>query len=201
MLSYDFLDVFIYHGVSGFIGTLLAGLFIANPKLNIGMSIAIQIISAVIASSIALFGTLICLIIISIIFNIFNCSMGGIKFCRKKLSCRRLFIAKPVMKDTILCQICCDPEKNGCCVTFGKKFENWFRKPITFSYKDDDGEFLSLDYRQYGVRGSYQIGLGTFPDGNKKNVEKEKEKENFDTDIEMVKKKSIGLLKEKRIEQ
>jgi len=70
--EHDFLDVFVFHGLSGFTGTLLTGLFYSNPLLTQDKFFAIQLLSAAVTIGWGIVTTLICLLCVTFCYYLFD---------------------------------------------------------------------------------------------------------------------------------
>jgi len=152
LLTYDFLGVFVFHGLSGLIGTLLTGLFAEHPFLSTGELLLEQIISIAVACCVSVIGTFVCLLVVSGIFlltdkipkkSLVNCFVS----CRQFFCCGSCFPTE--YEPVVVCKSC------DCGMFAG--WDRWIRKPIIYDpAKQEYDKFLSVDDLQYNAA-SYDI--------------------------------------------
>jgi len=70
--EHDFLDVFVFHGLSGFTGTLLTGLLYCNPLLTQYNFFAIQLLSAAVTIGWGIVTTIICLLCVTFCYHLLD---------------------------------------------------------------------------------------------------------------------------------
>jgi len=84
-LRYDYLNVFIFHGMAGFFGTIFCGFFYQESDFPDFMWV--QLFSSLTALLLGIFFTLLCLIVTSLIFYIINFLSKSQRNCLSRWHC------------------------------------------------------------------------------------------------------------------